>query len=496
MVARATIWGLAIVFVHYCSEYRNLYHQSLLTVIEGIWAATFYTKEPASSEARYPEFVLFTILAIVVSVCGMSNTVLAYDAIVSRTRTAILTKRQLRSIIADKEAVEEADELKQEFISIASHEIRTPLHAVNGFCELLAMTDLTEEQTVYLSRMQQACHAIHVIAGNVLDFSKLDRNNIELSARPVLVDLRKMLEDQVQIIETTGAAHPPPGIDVIISVLNNVPSSLYLDAIYIFRIIMNLLSNAEKFCTDGYICIVVAMDSESQVELKISDTGCGIPESFRGGLFEPYQQADSSLTRPRQGTGLGLSIVKQLVQSMSGTVDVESVEGEGMIYRQQRTARLFADLWGQYGLTASLAAPDVSFADLVEDADIIWADIETVSQSDALKHLMSVDLSIKLPTLFIVYSDALELAILQPALSSSRRVVLVKRPVVMHSILEMLRNPEAYTNAHIAPGQVKGSFALPRPHENKFLSAEPLPNGGHTILLVEDNMSWTGLQRL
>ncbi len=260
------------------------------------------------------------------------------------------------------------------------------------------------------------------------------------------------------------------------------------------------------------------MDSESQVELKISDTGCGIPESFRGGLFEPYQQADSSLTRPRQGTGLGLSIVKQLVQSMSGTVDVESVEGEGstftvklpvalpslalpkpvvvltvlsrltVIYRQQRTARLFADLWGQYGLTASLAAPDVSFADLVEDADIIWADIETVSQSDALKHLMSVDLSIKLPTLFIVYSDALELAILQPALSSSRRVVLVKRPVVMHSILEMLRNPEAYTNAHIAPGQVKGSFALPRPHENKFLSAEPLPNGGHTILLVEDNM--------
>ncbi|PSR93740.1 hypothetical protein PHLCEN_2v4635 [Hermanssonia centrifuga] len=323
-----------------------------------------------------------------------------------------------------------------------------------------------------------------------------------------------MLEDQAQIIETTGAAHPPPGIDVVISVLNNVPSSLYLDATYIFR----LLSNAEKFCTDGYICIVVAMDSESQVELKISDTGCGIPESFRGGLFEPYQQADSSLTRPRQGTGLGLSIVKQLVQSMSGTVDVESVEGEGstftvklpvalpslalpkpivvltvlsrltVIYRQQRTARLFADLWGQYGLTTSLAALDVSFADLVEDADLIWADIETVSQSDALKHLMSVDLSIKLPTLFIVYSDALELAILQPALSSSTRVVLVKRPVVMHSLLEMLRKPEAYTNAHNAPGQVKGSFALPRPHEKKFLSAEPLPNGGHTILLVEDNM--------
>ncbi|PSR93741.1 hypothetical protein PHLCEN_2v4636 [Hermanssonia centrifuga] len=94
-----------------------------VTVIEGIWAATFYTKAPASSEARYPEFVLFTILAIVVSVCGMSNTVLAYDAIISRTRTAILTKRQLRSIIADKEAAEEADELKQEFISIASHEV-------------------------------------------------------------------------------------------------------------------------------------------------------------------------------------------------------------------------------------------------------------------------------------------------------------------------------------------------------------------------------------
>lgn len=135
-----------------------------------MWAATFYTRALPAKDPGYPSFLSFSVLVIAIFVCVISNTVLAHSAILSRNRMAevILTKRRIWRIMAEKEAAEQANELKQQFISVASHEIRTPLHAVNGYCELLALTDLTDEQKLYVTSIQQACHAINVIAGNVL----------------------------------------------------------------------------------------------------------------------------------------------------------------------------------------------------------------------------------------------------------------------------------------------------------------------------------------
>ena len=152
------------------------------------------------------------------------------------------------------------------------------MHTVNGYCELLVRTDLTEEQALYVSSIQQACHAINVIAGNVLgewlvrspfsykltskihapDFSKvrfqrmpgepwtltlcvqLDRNNVELSARPVLMNVRKMLEDLAKITEARGIQPGSPKVDVIVWVAQDVPQSVYLDETYAFRVLMNV----------------------------------------------------------------------------------------------------------------------------------------------------------------------------------------------------------------------------------------------------------------
>ena len=133
-------------------------------------AATFHSYAPPDPAATYPMYLPITIIGVAFCVCVISNATLAHNAINSRNRMAemILTKRRLWRIMAEKEAAEQANELKQQFISVASHEIRTPLHTVNGYCELLARTDLTEEQSLYVSSIQQACHAINVIAGNVL----------------------------------------------------------------------------------------------------------------------------------------------------------------------------------------------------------------------------------------------------------------------------------------------------------------------------------------
>ncbi|KAI0658269.1 hypothetical protein C8Q70DRAFT_994181 [Cubamyces menziesii] len=539
---RAAIWAAAIVFMHYCGMWAmdvpsgriswSLWIVALSYVVAfslcfvgclsmvhmeshfgrqvafstiaaigccsmhytGMAAATFHTRSPPSSNPGYPEFLPVTIIGIAVFVCVVSNAILAHAAITARNRMAemILTKRRLWRIMAEKEAAEQAIELKQQFISIASHEIRTPLHTVNGYCELLARTHLTEEQALYVTSIQQACHAINVIAGNVLDFSKLDRNNVELSAHPVRTEVRKMLVDIAKITEARGIQPGQPGVDVIVAIAQDVPQVVLLDETYAFRILMNLLSNAQKFCDQGYICLAVSMSSPTQLVIKVIDTGCGIPQSFRGALFEPFRQADTSLTRPRQGTGLGLSIVKHLVQRMSGTIEVDSEEGLGstftvsipialpsrspsptihcapsvapskrvrVVYRNPRTQEQFIRLWTQYGYFAQGGSPTSSLEDLAKDVDAIWTDAETVTNSPPLQGLIGAP-PWKDTILFIVHSDTQDLAPLEPKLREGRNVILVKRPVIMHTVAEWLEDPADYMGRHIKSGKVR--FALPQ----------------------------------
>lgn len=326
-VVRAAIWGLAIVFMHFCGMWAmeipagwiswdmrivvlsyvvaflvcfiaciamvhmevNFGRQVAFSTIAafgtcamhytGMAAATFHTYTPPDPAASYPMYLPITIIGVAFFVCVVSNATLAHNAINSRNRMAemILTKRRLWRIMAEKEAAEQANELKQQFISVASHEIRTPLHTVNGYCELLVRTELTEEQSLYLSSIQQACHAINVIAGNVLGkmtispeflrsvtnffsnfllkisvksvifagylplhayshFCQLNRNNLELSAHPVFMNMRKMVEDLARVTEMRGVPLGEPGVDVIVSVTRDVPDKVYLDETYTFRV--------------------------------------------------------------------------------------------------------------------------------------------------------------------------------------------------------------------------------------------------------------------
>lgn len=291
-----------------------------------------------------------------------------------------------------------------------------------------------------------------------------------------------------------------------------------------------LLSNAQKFCEEGYVCVSVIMDSDSHVAIKISDTGCGIPKSFRNALFKPFRQADSSLTRPKQGTGLGLSIVKHLVQRMEGDVDVESVEGEGstftvklpitvpngsparsqptlfekkrvkIVYRHERTARLLSDLWIKQGLVVTLTSHKANMTDLIKDTDVIWTDAESVKRSPALKDILTATASIKLPRVFIVHSDVQELNALEPALSRATGVMLVKRPIFVHRFVEEFqRHSSPITDPEALSPRVR--FALPNgttpleerkvalpPPEPAPPTVEPEEEPQHIILLVEDNM--------
>lgn len=267
------------------------------------------------------------------------------------------------------------------------------------------------------------------------------------------------------------------------------------------------------------------MDNDNQVVITISDTGCGIPKSFRNSLFQPFSQADSSSTRPKQGTGLGLSIVKHLVQRMSGTVEVKSVEGVGstftvklpitvptntpprpiaqlalkkrikVVYRHARTAQLYVDLWNRHGMIAIPATTETPLSELIRDADAVWSDIESIQQSQGLRQLMAADASAKMLPLFVVHADAHELASLESALSVAKTVILVKRPVMLNTLVDILQNPEPHMGSHITT-QSRVRFALPEvetpmdERQDIFLpdSAQVTTHEGGKILLVEDNM--------
>ncbi|KAI7954358.1 hypothetical protein MJO28_004758 [Puccinia striiformis f. sp. tritici] len=291
-------------------------------------------------EQRHRSGILPMDIAIIISVlavatCLVSIGLLVYTASLSRNRMSELvnTKRKLGQLSIENETVARLAELKQNFISVASHELRTPLFSVTGYAELLARTDLNKEQRWYLSNMQQACSNMQLIIANVLDFSKLERNNNESCAKPVRVNIRSMLEGIAQMTEDrSDLAGRKRAVDLIVQVADNVPETTMLDETFFMRICMNLLSNALKFTERGLIMIDVEIDDSETLIFKVQDTGIGIPPNFMSSLFEPYRQADSSTTRPHQGTGLGLSICKQLVERLNGNIEVDSEVGKGTTF--------------------------------------------------------------------------------------------------------------------------------------------------------------------
>lgn len=284
------------------------------------------------------------------------------------------------------------------------------------------------------------------------------------------------------------------------------------------------------------------MGALDQVVIKVSDSGCGIPRSFRSALFQPFRQADTSLTRPRQGTGLGLSIVKHLLQRMNGSVDVESTEGEGtiftvklptspptpshsppsntrklsttkkvkVIYGHVRTAGFYVDLFNTFGFTATFGNANLPLSELARDTDFIWTDVTSLNSSPSLRNWIKSDSWRSFPPLFIVHSDAAELATLSTSVSSARGVILVKRPIVFHSLLDLFETPALHLGKQVKPSQPKVRFELPEESSSKGeetdkekaillppipastppiverTAPEPVLQG--RVLLVEDNM--------
>lgn len=230
-----------------------------------------------------------------------------------------------------REAAEQTARAKSEFLANMSHEIRTPMNAIQGLAEMLSRTRLDVKQGGYLHRIRNSADILLAIINDILDFSKIEAGKLELENADF--SLAETLE---KVIDVESFVASNKGVDLLVSVSNDIPEKLNGDAMRFCQVLINLISNAIKFTDSGSVSVSIELESQidDDVVLRgvISDTGVGISEEALQRLFESFTQADGSTTRRFGGTGLGLAICKRLVELMGGEISATSKKGKGSVF--------------------------------------------------------------------------------------------------------------------------------------------------------------------
>lgn len=252
------------------------------------------------------------------------------DTMIKLQRSNMVAEAAARDLQDSLVKAEEANKAKSNFLANMSHELRTPMNGVLGMAQLLADTALKQEQHEYVSTINSSAETLLMLLNDILDFSKIEAGALELENIPYA--LQDALHYTVNLLRPNAEKK---NIRLMLDMEEGIPAYLWGDPGRLRQVITNLLGNAVKFTDTGYVRLatkVMEHEGTEFLNIRVEDTGPGIPENKLESIFEKFTQVDTSVTRKYGGTGLGLAITRQLVEIMGGRIGVESALGKGSTF--------------------------------------------------------------------------------------------------------------------------------------------------------------------